>query len=55
MCLPSCLFPSGFLTNFINISYLLCACYMPCSSHPHWFDHHNNIWWSTQVMKLHTV
>jgi hypothetical protein len=24
-------------------------------SHPHWFDHHNNIWWSVQVTELLTV
>jgi hypothetical protein len=25
---------------------------MPCTSHPHWFDHSNYIWRRVQVMKL---
>jgi hypothetical protein len=28
------------------------AGYMPHPSHPPWFDHPNNIWWSVQVIKL---
>jgi hypothetical protein len=28
------------------------ACYMSHSSHPPWFDHLDNIWWSVRVMKL---
>jgi hypothetical protein len=50
------LFPSGVSfdlqglnQNFICISYLFHACYMPHPSHPPWFDHPNNIWWSVQV------
>jgi hypothetical protein len=25
---------------------------MPCPSHPPWFDHPNNIWWSVQIIKF---
>jgi hypothetical protein len=27
------------------------SCYMPCSSHPPWFDHSNHTWRRVQVMK----
>jgi hypothetical protein len=38
--------------NFLCVSSLSHACYMPRPCHPTWFDHPNNIWWSLQVMKL---
>jgi hypothetical protein len=38
--------------NILWISHLSCVCYMSHPSHPPWFDHPNNIWWSIQVMKL---
>jgi hypothetical protein len=38
--------------NFVRISHLSSACYIPCPPHPPWFDHPNNFWWSVQVMKL---
>jgi hypothetical protein len=51
--LPSGLFPSDSLTkNFVCISDLCHASYMPLPSHPPWLAHPNNIWWSVQVMKL---
>jgi hypothetical protein len=28
------------------------VCYMPCPSHPPWFDHSNYTWRRVQVMKL---
>jgi hypothetical protein len=28
------------------------SCYMPCPSHPPWFDHCNYVWRWVQVMKL---
>jgi hypothetical protein len=28
------------------------SCYMSHPSHPPWFDHPNNIWWTVQIMKL---
>jgi hypothetical protein len=50
--LPNGLFPSDFRLNFVRISHPSCECYMPRSSPPPWLDHHNNIRWSVQVMKL---
>jgi hypothetical protein len=26
--------------------------YMPCQSHPPWFDHNNNLRWRVQTMQL---
>jgi hypothetical protein len=33
-------------------AFRICACYMSLQSHPPWFNHPNNIWWSLQVMKF---
>jgi hypothetical protein len=38
--------------NIIYISHLSHAGYMLHPPHPPWFDHHNNIWWSVQIMNL---
>jgi hypothetical protein len=38
--------------NIVCISHLFHTHYMSRTSHPPWFDHPNNIWWSVQVMKL---
>jgi hypothetical protein len=38
--------------DFVLISHSSRACYVPQPSHPPWFGHRNNIWWSLQVMKL---
>jgi len=38
--------------NFVYISHLSHACYMPRPSHPPWLDHPNRIRWSLRVMKL---
>jgi hypothetical protein len=38
--------------SFASIFSYLHACYMPRPSHPLWFDHENNIWWSVvQILK----
>jgi hypothetical protein len=37
--------------NIVCISHLSHARYMPCSSHPPWFQHPNNFW-NVQIMKL---
>jgi len=37
--------------NFVHISHLFHACYMPCPSHPP-SDCTSNVWWSIHVMKL---
>jgi hypothetical protein len=34
------------------ISQLSHACYIPRPSHPPWFDHPNNIWWSSSLCSL---
>jgi len=52
LCRLSGLFPSGFLTNFVSISHLSNASYMPRPSCSPWFDHLSNIWWGVQIMKL---
>jgi hypothetical protein len=49
--------PNGLLTSRFPIRILYAflishACYVPRTYHPPWFDHHNNILWSVQVMKL---
>jgi hypothetical protein len=51
--LPHGLFLQDFRPNFLRISHIYHACYKPRSSHPPWLDHHNNIWWSVEFMKLH--
>jgi hypothetical protein len=38
--------------NIVCISHLSHLCYMPRPYNPPWFDPHNNIRWSLQVMKL---
>jgi hypothetical protein len=38
--------------NHLHVCPLPCMCYMPCPSHPPWFDHQNNFWWWVQTMKL---
>jgi len=38
--------------NFVCISHILYAFYMPHLSHSPWLDHTNNIWWREQVTKL---
>jgi hypothetical protein len=50
ICLPNCQFPTGFSYNFICISLLSGACYMPCLSHPPWLDY-PNIWRGVQITK----
>jgi hypothetical protein len=42
-------FPKQNTVSIFNLSH---ARYMPRQSHPLWFDHTNNIWWSVQVTKL---
>jgi hypothetical protein len=50
-CIGCSVGPSSY-QNFVCIFYHSHVCYMLCPSHPLWFDHPNNIWWSVQVMKL---
>jgi hypothetical protein len=38
-----------------GLSHLFHECYMPRPSHPPWFYHLNNIYWSLQITKLLTV
>jgi hypothetical protein len=47
--LPSGLLPSSW--NFVRLSLYLPMC-ATCPFHPPWFDHSNNIWWRTQIMKV---
>jgi len=51
-----CLVPpetnSHFRLNFVCISHLSYAFYMSRPSHPPWFHHPNNTWWSVHVMEL---
>jgi hypothetical protein len=46
----------SFLLAFASISYMHStsphSCYMPCPSHPPWFDHPNFVWRGVQIMKL---
>jgi hypothetical protein len=48
--------PTNLLSFFYPSKYRtyssLHAYYMPCPSHPPWFDHPNYIWRGVQVMKL---
>jgi hypothetical protein len=44
--------PFKFSNHNVCYSLLSHACYMPLPSHPPWFNHPNNIWWSVQVMEL---
>jgi hypothetical protein len=53
--LQSDLFSLGFRTNFVFISHLSHACYMPRPSRIPWFEYHNNIWRSVHVMKFHVM
>jgi hypothetical protein len=39
-------FQPTFCTLFSHV------CYMPCLSHPTWFDNHNIILWTAQIMKI---
>jgi hypothetical protein len=43
--------------NFVCISHLSHACYMHRPSHPHWYDHLNNIWpyklWSSSHTRVY--
>jgi len=50
--LPSGFLPTGFPPKILYAFLISIVCYMPHPSHPPWFDHPNNIWWSVQVMKL---
>jgi len=43
-CLPSGLFPSGFLMNSVWISHCSYISFFTCLSYSHWYDHSNNIW-----------
>jgi hypothetical protein len=43
--LPSGLFPSGFPTKILYAFLFSHACYMPCLSHPSWFDYSNCTGW----------
>jgi hypothetical protein len=36
----------SFRPKFCTHFYLFHVCYMPRQSHPPWFDHLNNFWWS---------
>jgi len=38
--------------NFLCMYHLFHACYITRPSHPSWFDHPNNIWWSVQVNEV---
>jgi len=38
--------------NFVYISHLSLACYIPPLSHPLWLHHLDNIWWRIQAVKL---
>jgi hypothetical protein len=38
--------------NFVRISHLPHARYMPRPSHPPLFDNPNNIWWRVNIMEL---
>jgi hypothetical protein len=38
--------------NYVCISHISCACYVPRLYHRRWLDHRNNTLWSIQVMKL---
>jgi hypothetical protein len=38
--------------NFVRIFHLCHASHTSRQSHPPWYDHPNNIWWSIKVMRL---
>jgi len=44
--------PRSFDQNFVYVSRLSHACYMPLPSYPPWLDYPDNIWWTVQVMKF---
>jgi len=46
---PELSFLTFFDQNFVCIFHHSHACYKPCSSHPHWFDHPNKRW-RVQIM-----
>jgi hypothetical protein len=48
--LPSGLLPSGFPASIRNA--FLFSSFVPCPSHPPWFDHTNYTWSRVQAMKL---
>jgi hypothetical protein len=50
--IPSGLFPSGFPTKPLYVSFFSHACYMPFQSHPPWLGCSNYIFLRVQVMKL---
>jgi len=43
------IFQPKYCMHFSSLSH---AHYMPCSFHPPWLDHPDNVLWSVQVMKL---
>jgi hypothetical protein len=46
------LLPFRLSNNFVRISHLPHARYMPRPTHPPWSDHPNTIWWRVQIMAL---
>jgi hypothetical protein len=46
---PSGLFPSH-VSNKTSTAALTHECYIPCPSHPSWFDLSKNIWWTASVV-----
>jgi hypothetical protein len=54
---PRSWFSSGIFAFWLPHQYATCIsllhhlCYMPCPSHPPWFDHSNYTWQRAQVMK----
>jgi hypothetical protein len=50
--LPSGFLPSGFPTNILYIFISPHWCYVPCPSHPPWFENSNYNWRRVWVMKL---
>jgi hypothetical protein len=41
-----------FRVKFICVSHMSHSWYRPRPSHSPWFDHPNNIWWRTQILKF---
>jgi hypothetical protein len=48
----SILFLSSFPTRMLYAFLIPPGCYIPCPSHPPWFNNSNNIWWRVQSMEL---
>jgi hypothetical protein len=44
--------PFRFSDHDLLCIYSFHACYIPYPSHPSWFGHPNNSWWSLQIMHL---